>query len=43
MKTKIKKSVKVQLDYKTFVMVANTEKLKFWLGKYPDAKIVTTR
>jgi len=34
------KLIKVRLDYRTLVTIANKSALKFWLEKYPDAKIV---
>jgi hypothetical protein len=35
------KLIKVRLDYRTFVTLANRSSLQIWLKKYPDAKIVS--
>lgn len=33
--------IKVQLDYRTVITISNIEKLKAWLTRYPDAKVIT--
>lgn len=36
------KLIKVQLDYRTVISISNIEKLKVWLIRYPEAKVITT-
>ncbi len=36
-----KKKIKVQLDYKTVITLYNIEKLKSWLYRYPQAKVIS--
>jgi len=35
------KLIKVQLDYRTVISISNIEKLKAWLPRYPEAKVIT--
>lgn len=35
------KLIKVQLDYRTVISISNIEKLKVWLVRYPEAKVIT--
>ena len=37
-----KKSIKVQLDHRTVITISNIEKLKAWLYRFPEAKVITT-
>lgn len=32
---------KLQLDYKTIIIVKSKEAVKMWLSKFPNAKLVT--
>lgn len=41
MKNKIKKHIKVQLDQKTVITLKNIEKLKKWLDRFPQARVIT--
>jgi hypothetical protein len=34
--------IKVQLDYKTIIIVRSMEAFKTWLGKFPNAKIIAS-
>ncbi len=34
--------IKVQLDYRTVITISSIEKLKTWLIRYPEAKVITT-
>ena len=34
------KLIKVQLDYRTVISISNIEKLKIWLERYPEAKVI---
>ena len=36
-----KKLIKVQLDHRTVVTLKDMSAFKFWLEKYPNAKIIT--
>ncbi|CAN5408215.1 hypothetical protein BH10BAC1_BH10BAC1_04330 [soil metagenome] len=42
MKISAKKLIKVQLDYKTVITISNMEKLKSWLFRYPEAKVIAS-
>ena len=35
-----KKLIKVQLDYRTVITISDIEKLKAWLFRYPEAKVI---
>ena len=41
MKISTKKLIKVQLDYRTVITISSIEKLKSWLFRYPEAKVIT--
>jgi hypothetical protein len=32
--------IKLQVDYKTVIMVKSQKALEMWMGKYPNAKVV---
>ena len=32
--------IKVQLDYRTVITISSIEKLKAWLVRYPEAKVI---
>jgi hypothetical protein len=40
LRTTEQKLIKVQLDAKTFLTIHDTESLKIWLQRYPNAKIM---
>jgi hypothetical protein len=33
-------SIKVQLDYRTIIFLKSKNALKFWLNRYPNARII---
>lgn len=35
------KLIKVQLDYRTVISISSIEKLKVWLTRYPEAKVIS--
>lgn len=41
-KSKKEERFKLQLDYKTIIIVKSKEAVKMWLSKFPNAKLVTT-
>ena len=32
--------IKLQIDYRTVIMVKSKKALEMWMGKYPNAKVV---
>ncbi len=34
--------IKLQLDYKTFVMLSKKSSLKLWIKRYPNAVVLNT-
>jgi hypothetical protein len=32
--------IKVQLDYRTIIFLRNKNALKFWMSRYPNARII---
>ena len=41
-KSKKEERFKLQIDYKTIIIVKSKEAVKMWLSKFPNAKLVTT-
>ncbi len=35
------KKIKLQLDYKTFIIVNKMSSVKMWMQKFPDARVLS--